>query len=686
MPRSRHYFEVLTELVKNRELFDGENRFKTFSLICENIAESMGLTQVGVWLYSRNEDAFMEEVTAIRGDGHSMGRIVSSEVISDHMEKISTSRVGHFTSRAEIEEVLGKDYNPGITNVLYAVVYSDGEMVGIVSAEDREAKIWNQHDEAFLASCADLVGRVLEAEKRQIYSKELNQRIIFLEHNLKRRISELHEANNNLEFALESANAGRWTLNLKTDELILDRKWFEKIGLEGESLPKTLQEYLEVVHPDDRARILDELVDFRDGKIEYYETRYRLMTQNGIQWCMERGRLSRDKKGDAYILSGMNFDITALVHWERDLSISEAQLKSMIQSIPSPMAMLDRNLKMVAYSNSWVEEWKDYVDPITFEPNKPFGTHDWISLAKRALEGESMRGDQECIEFPHQNMWVHWLIKPWRDSDGIISGVVMMLENITSKKEAEMKLSHASKLSALGEMAGGIAHEINNPLSIIKGYLDLIKRHHQRGTLDDEILNLYLGKMDHTVGRISRIVSGMKRFSRESSMDEKSVHSIIRIIEDTFDICQEKINNNGILLEMVDESDAHYINCRPVEISQVLLNLINNSYYEVSGDNHPWIKVKLSRRDYILVIEISDSGQGISMEVQQKLFQPFFTTKEVGEGTGLGLSISKGIIEEHGGKIYYDNSKSNTCFVIELPLVDLEDSRAQQLDSTPLNS
>src|SRR5690606_3609147 len=188
---------------------------------------------------------------------------------------------------------------------------------------------WDKHDEVFVATCADIVGRVLEAEKRQIYSKELNQRIIFLEHNLKKRIAELHDANNDLEFALESAQAGRWTLDFKTGELVLDKKWFDKVGFKEEELPTNMDEFVKILHPDDRIRVKDEVDYFITGEGENYETRYRLVTKNGIQWCMERGRVTRDREGRAIKMVGMNFDITALVYWEHDLSISESQLKSM---------------------------------------------------------------------------------------------------------------------------------------------------------------------------------------------------------------------------------------------------------------------------------------------------------------------------------------------------------------------
>jgi len=175
--------------------------------------------------------------------------------------------------------------------------------------------------------------------------------------------------------------------------------------------------------------------------------------------------------------------------------------------------------------------------------------------------------------------------------------------------------------------------------------------------------------MDSTVGRISKIVNGMRRFSRESSMDEKLDYSLNKIIEETMDICQERINNNGIVTEVVYLPNDPHIFCRPVEISQVILNLVNNSYHAIASQSRPIIKILCEEASDHYTVRIVDSGSGIPPLVRQKLFQPFFTTKDVGIGTGLGLSISRGIIEEHEGRLYYQDDSPNTMFVIELPKI-----------------
>ena len=116
-----------------------------------------------------------------------------------------------------------------------------------------------------------------------------------------------------------------------------------------------------------------------------------------------------------------------------------------------------------------------------------------------------------------------------------------------------------------------------------------------------------------------------------------------------------------------EEEEELFIKCQKVQISQVFLNLISNSVDEIKDKEGSWIKVKLKNLDNKIQIRVEDSGSGIPIEIQNKMFLPFFTTKDVGSGTGIGLSISTGIVNSHNGKLYVDNEVKNTCIVLELP-------------------
>jgi len=227
--------------------------------------------------------------------------------------------------------------------------------------------------------------------------------------------------------------------------------------------------------------------------------------------------------------------------------------------------------------------------------------------------------------------------------------------------------SAAAKMAALGEMASGVAHEINNPLAIIRGRADHLLTLLDAGPVDTERLKNDLHRMQITTDRIARIIKGLKAFSRDSSRDPMELISIRSIVEDVVELSRERFSKRSIELR-ISTVDDFLIECRPTEVEQVLVNLINNSYDAIENLKEKWIEVSVCREVANAVISVVDSGAGIDPIVVDKMMQPFYTTKEVGRGTGLGLSISKGIAESHHGTLYYEAKSPHTRFVLSLPL------------------
>ena len=234
--------------------------------------------------------------------------------------------------------------------------------------------------------------------------------------------------------------------------------------------------------------------------------------------------------------------------------------------------------------------------------------------------------------------------------------------------EQRVVLIQKSKLASLGLMAGGIAHEINTPLAIISMELEQLHESVEDNSATPEDIKESIKTVQSTTERIAKIIKGLNFFARDGkSLPIESAH-LSTIIVETLSFCSEKMRLNDIRLEIVKHYDESlYIDCRSVEISQVLLNLLNNSIDAISEQSDKWIKIVVNDNDPNIEINIIDSGNGIPMDIQEKIMQPFFTTKDLGKGTGLGLSISLGIIHSHQGKIFIDNDSSNTKFTIILP-------------------
>ena len=233
--------------------------------------------------------------------------------------------------------------------------------------------------------------------------------------------------------------------------------------------------------------------------------------------------------------------------------------------------------------------------------------------------------------------------------------------------EAQGMLVNTAKMAALGEMAGGIAHEINTPLGTIQLVSEQLTDLISDEKLDKAAMADSVQIIIRTVQRIGAIVRGLKTFSRDGTKDALNLFPLSQIVTDATALCGEKIKYNCIKLEIDPIPDGVTAYCRPVQISQVLLNLINNSCDAIATLPEKWIRISVSAVDGSVLLTVTDSGKGISESVRAKIFQPFFTTKEIGKGTGLGLSISKGIIEAHRGSLGIDAASPNTRFVIKIP-------------------
>lgn len=236
-------------------------------------------------------------------------------------------------------------------------------------------------------------------------------------------------------------------------------------------------------------------------------------------------------------------------------------------------------------------------------------------------------------------------------------------------KEQQAKTVQASKLSTLGEMAGGLAHEINNPLTIIQGYAEILGQQVKRNRVDEEKLAKISEGITTTTARIAKIIRGLRTYARDDSSSPFQSANVEIIVDDTLSLCQEKLKNRNVTLLYDPPPSPIFLHCREVQISQVLLNLVQNAMDAIEDlDGEKWIRVEVKKLADRCQIRVTDAGSGIPPEIQEKILQPFFTTKEIGKGTGLGLSISRSIMKEHKGKFFYDTDSANTSFVLEVPL------------------
>ena len=246
----------------------------------------------------------------------------------------------------------------------------------------------------------------------------------------------------------------------------------------------------------------------------------------------------------------------------------------------------------------------------------------------------------------------------------LIFGVGRRQLNLAHKETERQynELIQSSKMIALGELSSSIAHEINNPLQSLTLQLTVMK-----DVFKDPDLAEQLSRMDRVIFKMASMVKGLKDLARNSSDDPFEEFLLSDSLDDVTILTRSRLQEEDIAFSIVGDHDF-ILRGKQVQISQVLINLLNNAIDAVKDLPEKCIKVLIEQEGGVLLIKVMDSGSGIPREVKANMMNPFFTTKAPSKGTGLGLTISKSLIEKNGGRIFYDEASLSTTFVIEMPL------------------
>ncbi|WP_177208045.1 sensor histidine kinase [Pseudoalteromonas denitrificans] len=233
--------------------------------------------------------------------------------------------------------------------------------------------------------------------------------------------------------------------------------------------------------------------------------------------------------------------------------------------------------------------------------------------------------------------------------------------------QAKEKVAESNKMAALGKVANGMAHEINSPIFEISMIAERVIRLSKKEGLAN--IESPMEQIINSVRHVSELIGNLLKFSRASTDDKFENVKIKNIIDDVLSLNKERFTLTSATLKVSYENDCNntFLYCQKLQISQVLINLLNNSFDAIEMQPIKYINILVSEIKNDMFITVQDSGKGVPPQIQKNIFEPMFTSKDVGKGTGLGLSISSSIIAKHQGELYYDNQSKSCQFVIRLP-------------------
>tara|TARA_B100000482_G_C12567593_1_gene282624 strand:- start:98 stop:1135 length:1038 start_codon:yes stop_codon:yes gene_type:complete len=338
------------------------------------------------------------------------------------------------------------------------------------------------------------------------------------------------------------------------------------------------------------------------------------------------------------------------------------------------MAMFNNKLELVAVNPALAKVYdvriKDLEDKSIEKFFRKESNHEIYSFLKSFyLDTNKTSGEKELtINSNGVIRHLFMVATKLKSTDHLLTLALDLTDLKSAEKELEQQKAmnlEASKLSSIGEMANAMAHEINNPLSIILGKTEQAKRVIMMDDPKLDYVKRSLEVITSNVTRISTIILALRTISGGMNDDFYDA-KLVEVAEKINLLTKEKILSNGIQINVNEVPDSIFYG-NSAQITHVLMHLLNNAQEAVVNQEKPWIKVDFFETETEIIIEVSDSGEGIPVEIAEKIFNPFYTTKDIGKGMGLGLSVSKGIIDSHKGQFFVDNACENTKFVIKLP-------------------
>ncbi len=486
----------------------------------------------------------------------------------------------------------------------------------------------------------------------------------------RKRIEEaLRSSENRLKKAEKMGHTGYWDWSPVTGELVWTDEVYRILGFAPKQITPSYELFLDMVHPEDRE-FLNKSVDEALNEKKPYRLDCRIISKEGKERTVYvEGEVKFDEKGNPLQMQGIFQDITERKQIENAWQESEKKYRTLIETASDAIFVADAETGILEDVNQKAEELigreKDEIIGMhqTQLHPKDMAAH-YSKLFKAHLHAE--KSISEDIFIVHKNG--SKIPVDIRSSITTIKGrkkIQGIFRDVTEQKQLQHQLIQAEKLSSIGTFVSGVAHELNNPLTGVLGYsenlLDL-------PNLPEEARE-DLEKIITQSERAAKIVKNLLKFSREQKMG-KTVVEINQILENTLSLQEYHFRTGNIEIVRDFGENLRSVLAESNQLQQVFLNILMNAYQsmvqaKVSGE----IRVSSRSMGNEVIVAIENDGPPIPHDKIDEIFNPFYTTKGIGEGTGLGLYVSCGIVKDHGGKIKAENIDNiGVRFIIHLPI------------------
>ncbi|MBF0279726.1 MAG: PAS domain S-box protein [SAR324 cluster bacterium] len=517
----------------------------------------------------------------------------------------------------------------------------------------------------------------LIAELRALreHQKEENQPQFFADFFL----DQYHYVEKKEHLLIDLFDAGIWTCALPDDEFYFSSKWKSIIGFEIHEIENCKETWFGRVHPEDAEELKQKFEKLKNREIGEFDSEHRIKHKNGsFHWMNCKARILKSVSANQHLILGVLRDISHRKSQENKLRENEEHYRSLVENTPVCVHEIDLNGQLTSMNPAGLKMLglADERDIYGVEYCSYSSRQDRQRIEK--LMEAAIAGKPSSFEFCSEGTPARTFkscFVPIRNSNGAVIKLMGLTEDITELKETQLQLRQAQKLETIGTLTGGIAHEFNNLLTPILGYSEMLMGNKCED--DPDIVDLV--QIHKSVNRARDLVQKMLTYGRQNVSARTSVR-LESLTEETCKLLKKTIPRN-ISFKTDFEENLPAIHGNSNEIHQILVNLAINASHAMTDGGELTIQLKYSgfqhfagledrgREGSYVSLAVQDTGVGMDQKILEKIYDPFFTTKKIGQGTGLGLSVVQGIVDQHEGHIGVESLPGKgTTFTVYFPV------------------